>query len=380
MPYRTQYGSHYHMLEGCHGATIPCDTAGLMPCSTCCGDVADRDAGRGSISAAVPVGVGSPVPGLDGDAQLVTAAGGGGQAPDEDEDRSGIMGIINRIRAVADATDPKADRQPMPSPSLRRIRDFRKVLERINDACDEMAWESAARKFPHAPKSPEERFLEACLLSLRVDGCSDMRFASRLAECATVSIGWATSTQRLPSRPMGAELELADISKDDHYPTRSARIVGYSLVEAPPEMRKKGVAGIACKAEIACSGGVLGGTVYEGIDNFLWRYTNVSPSLTMVPLSADEWRRANDACDAYEADVKAGTEPASRPLDGIGKEVGDKLEVVGGRVSETAGCDGVRRLFDGESNGRYVTTSSFVMTPREWEETRKALMGKRRRR
>jgi len=37
MPYKTRYGSHYHMTEGCHGATIPCDTGGLTPCSDCCG-------------------------------------------------------------------------------------------------------------------------------------------------------------------------------------------------------------------------------------------------------------------------------------------------------------------------------------------------------
>lgn len=36
MPFKTQYGTHYHMTEGCHGATIPCDTAGLEPCSDCC--------------------------------------------------------------------------------------------------------------------------------------------------------------------------------------------------------------------------------------------------------------------------------------------------------------------------------------------------------
>ena len=37
MPYKTRYGKHYHMEEGCHGATIPCDTGGLSPCSDCCG-------------------------------------------------------------------------------------------------------------------------------------------------------------------------------------------------------------------------------------------------------------------------------------------------------------------------------------------------------
>ena len=36
MPYRTQFGSHYHEIYGCHGATIPCDTKGLEPCSDCC--------------------------------------------------------------------------------------------------------------------------------------------------------------------------------------------------------------------------------------------------------------------------------------------------------------------------------------------------------
>lgn len=38
MPFKTPYGSHYHMTEGCHGATIPCGTEGLSPCSDCCGD------------------------------------------------------------------------------------------------------------------------------------------------------------------------------------------------------------------------------------------------------------------------------------------------------------------------------------------------------
>ena len=36
MPYKTQHGSHYHETYGCHGATIPCDAAGLTPCSDCC--------------------------------------------------------------------------------------------------------------------------------------------------------------------------------------------------------------------------------------------------------------------------------------------------------------------------------------------------------
>lgn len=57
MPFKTQYGSHYHMTEGCHGATIPCGTEGLSPCSDCCGGAsgggspASSVAGPGSGSA-----------------------------------------------------------------------------------------------------------------------------------------------------------------------------------------------------------------------------------------------------------------------------------------------------------------------------------------
>lgn len=45
MSYRTKHGAHYHEMYGCHGATIPCDTKGLMPCSDCCGGTSR---GRGS--------------------------------------------------------------------------------------------------------------------------------------------------------------------------------------------------------------------------------------------------------------------------------------------------------------------------------------------
>ena len=47
MPYKTPSGDHYHMTYGCHGATIPCDTKGLAPCSDCCG----KDGGAGSPGA-----------------------------------------------------------------------------------------------------------------------------------------------------------------------------------------------------------------------------------------------------------------------------------------------------------------------------------------
>lgn len=35
MPYKTEHGSHYHLRDGCCGATIPCGTEGLTPCSIC---------------------------------------------------------------------------------------------------------------------------------------------------------------------------------------------------------------------------------------------------------------------------------------------------------------------------------------------------------
>lgn len=45
MPYKTRYGTHYHMTEGCCGAAEPCSAAGLAPCSICCGKGARQAAG-----------------------------------------------------------------------------------------------------------------------------------------------------------------------------------------------------------------------------------------------------------------------------------------------------------------------------------------------
>lgn len=56
MPYKTKSGSHYHLTEGCHGATIPCSTEGLEPCSDCCmgehgsGGIGDDASGAGSTA------------------------------------------------------------------------------------------------------------------------------------------------------------------------------------------------------------------------------------------------------------------------------------------------------------------------------------------
>lgn len=59
MPYRTRYGKHYHEVSGCHGATIPCGTAGLSPCSDCCGDAR----GGGGSQAQDAPSTGMPVTG-----------------------------------------------------------------------------------------------------------------------------------------------------------------------------------------------------------------------------------------------------------------------------------------------------------------------------
>lgn len=49
MPFKTPYGKHFHMIEGCHGATIPCNDDGLEPCSDCCwGSSAGAGTGAGT--------------------------------------------------------------------------------------------------------------------------------------------------------------------------------------------------------------------------------------------------------------------------------------------------------------------------------------------
>lgn len=54
MPFKTPYGSHYHMTEGCHGATISCGTEGLTPCSDCCkaGTQAGAASGKEAVASA----------------------------------------------------------------------------------------------------------------------------------------------------------------------------------------------------------------------------------------------------------------------------------------------------------------------------------------
>ena len=67
MPWKTPYGTHYHMQEGCHNAHIPCDTKGLTPCADCCGIASAGTApGGGGLSRGMSesgiVAGGRPIP------------------------------------------------------------------------------------------------------------------------------------------------------------------------------------------------------------------------------------------------------------------------------------------------------------------------------
>ena len=56
MPFKTPYGNHYHIKEGCHTAFIPCTASekGLAPCSDCCG-------GSGGIGGGSGIGIGGGI-------------------------------------------------------------------------------------------------------------------------------------------------------------------------------------------------------------------------------------------------------------------------------------------------------------------------------
>ena len=59
MPFKTKNGTHYHMTEGCCGATISCDTAGLEPCSICCGGTSGTTGGGTAVGTSNQSGGGS---------------------------------------------------------------------------------------------------------------------------------------------------------------------------------------------------------------------------------------------------------------------------------------------------------------------------------
>ena len=146
MPYKTRYGSHYHMTEGCCGATEPCDaTAGLAPCSICC---AEEVGGAGQPLAESGAGT----PGMTGGAGLSSAT-----FSEETSDALTTGGIgkptSEDMAAAASAIDAMSDlyssgSMPVPDPGiLSRLADTRErategiekglavARSRISDAC-----------------------------------------------------------------------------------------------------------------------------------------------------------------------------------------------------------------------------------------------------
>ena len=357
MPFKTRYGSHYHMEEGCHGATIPCGTNGLEPCSDCCGGEADGCEAGGGASA-VWWSEGEPQP------EGVASVDGQAASPSAD--------IIDRVRSWEESAPALMAPRPAPEPPRKRIPAFRQAWEKIERACAEAARDSIARKRGTRPQSEEERFMSGCLMQAKVHGKSDMGFARRIAECSTVSVAWPAGAERLPHRPMGAELEVVDVSRNGTYPVRSASVVGYSLAEAPSDMRRRGLMGIACRTEVLCSQGRIGGTQYEGVSSFLWGYGNVRPRISLVPLSEGEWGHAVEICEAYAR----GGDDSTRDGDGVGARDGE-MEVVGRRTSESAGCRRIREMFGNGGDTRMFEADSFVLTPDEWDGAKRVLSGRR---
>lgn len=94
MPFKTQHGSHYHMTLGCHGADIPCDTAGLTPCSDCCGTGDGSGTGGAGGSATAGMSAGSPVRQAmrDGGSNPSVAP-----VPDRQQNRPRRRGIPNAV-------------------------------------------------------------------------------------------------------------------------------------------------------------------------------------------------------------------------------------------------------------------------------------------
>lgn len=99
MPFRTQYGKHYHMTEGCHGATIPCDTKGLTPCSDCCGGAGETGGGSTSAGSGT-IGGGSPQGGTIAiDSEIIGVA---------DVKVGGVKGTLYKLDRLLDPEERKA--------------------------------------------------------------------------------------------------------------------------------------------------------------------------------------------------------------------------------------------------------------------------------
>lgn len=351
MPYRTEHGSHYHMTEGCCGATMPCDAAGLAPCSICCGGGGASGAGQ-----VAGEGAGESLPKAATPADDPRDGGGDGS----------VIGILGRLRAWAGRHANPTGAHRMPLPPSRRTANFTEALEEVEQVCDELMRDAAARRFPQQPRPDEERFLSMCLARAKAGSVSDVGFARRLAESSTVIVQWATSARPMPHRAMGAQVALRDVSPDGRHPVRSATITAYSLLEAPPDLVKRGIPGIGCKAELRCENGRIEGIRYQGIDSSLWGYGDASLHVSLVPISGDDWRLATSLCDAYERDGDGPT--SERRDDGVGTVIG-KGEIVGSKASGTPGCDDASNLFLRlfESGGeRLVELDSFEIMPQAW--------------
>lgn len=103
MPWKTQYGSHYHMTQGCHGADIPCDTAGLSPCSDCCG-AGSGDGGSGSSVIGAGSGMGGGSGSFAESAKQADRAGSGEATIDDYEGMYDPSMPVRRITETDKAT------------------------------------------------------------------------------------------------------------------------------------------------------------------------------------------------------------------------------------------------------------------------------------
>lgn len=105
MPYKTRYGSHYHMTLGCHGADIPCDAGGLVPCSDCCGG------GHGDVTGAVPGMAGSPYVGMGGGSHVGMPEGSGDFGGADDQ----MKPLVASLHSVVGAgPSPSVAKRQMP--------------------------------------------------------------------------------------------------------------------------------------------------------------------------------------------------------------------------------------------------------------------------
>lgn len=366
MPYKTEYGSHYHMTYGCHGATIACDAAGLSPCSDCCGS---GGGGAGNTQTGDDTGFAEgTASGVMADSSsdgLPVESYGGDDAGGASDSRDGsVVGVIGRLRAWASRhANPVGSRHLPPS---QRMTDLRERWDGIEQACDEAMREVAAQRFSQRPSPAEAKELSTHLMRPRTGDVVDIGFSRKLAESATIIVQWADNSRPLPHRPMGCQVDIRDVSDDGMHPTRSATVTAYSLLEAPPDMRRRGFPGIACRTEFLCGKGRIRDIRYRGIESPIWAYGETESHVSLVPLSEEEWRRATAICDSYGHDGGDATD--GRIGDDVG-ELAGRGELLGRKVSGTAGYDEANGMFRQaceSREGRTVELDSFEVVSSQW--------------